>query len=120
MIFNSVQVIAQNGVPAVEIARVLQDGTMPAEVIAALEAVAEPELDKSLNGADVDCFVKLYENLKLKANIPEETIEATESRMISMYDNCKRRAANWLQTCNRSTSTKSTMNKLLAITLSYG
>ena len=44
--------------------------------------------------------------------IPEETIETTESRMISMYDNCKRRSANCLQTGNRSTSTKSTMKKL--------
>ena len=49
--------------------------------------------------------------------IPEETIETTESRMISMYDNCKRRSANCLQTGNRSTSTKSTMNKLLTTTL---
>merc|ERR1712223_932986 len=75
---------AQNGVPAVEIARVLQDGAMPAELIAALEAVVEPELGKALTGADVDCFVKLYDNIKLKANIPEEVIEFIDKKLIQV------------------------------------
>merc|ERR1719361_2563858 len=83
-ITNIEKVIAQNGVPAVEIARVLQDGAMPAELIAALEAVVEPELGKTLNGADVDCFVKLYDNIKLKANIPEDTIEFIDKKLIQV------------------------------------
>merc|ERR1711981_1557258 len=83
-VINIEKVIAQNGVPAVEIARVLQDGSMPAEVIEALEAVAEPELSKPINGTDVDCFVKLYDNLKLKENIPEETIEFIDKKLIQV------------------------------------
>merc|ERR1719414_176277 len=81
---NIEKVVAQNGVPAVEIARVLQDGAMPAELIAALEAVVEPELGKALTGADVDCFVKLYDNIKLKANIPEEVIEFIDKKLIQV------------------------------------
>ena len=76
--------IANNGVPAVEIARVLADGTMPAEVIQALEALAEPELSKPVNANDVDCFVKLYDNIKLKANIPEDVIEHIDKTLIQV------------------------------------
>ena len=57
---------------------------MPAELIAALEAVVEPELGKALTGADVDCFVKLYDNIKLKANIPEEVIEFIDKKLIQV------------------------------------
>ena len=78
------QVVAQNGVPAVEIARVLQDGSMPAELIAALEAQVEPALSKPLDGNDVDSFCKLYDNIKLKANIPEETIEFIDKKLIQV------------------------------------
>merc|ERR1719211_703868 len=83
-VLNMEKVIAQNGVPAVEIARVLQDGSMPAEVIEALASLAEPELSKPINGTDVDCFVKLYDNLKLKENIPEETIEFIDKKLIQV------------------------------------
>merc|ERR1719270_3129676 len=83
-IMNIEKVVAQNGVPPVEIARVLQDGAMPAELIAALEAAVEPELGKALSGADVDCFVKLYDNIKLKANIPEDVIEFIDKKLIQV------------------------------------
>merc|ERR1712223_105114 len=83
-ITNIEKVIAQNGVPAVEIARVLQDGSMPAEVIEALASLAEPELGKTINGTDVDCFVKFFDNLKLKANIPEEVIEFIDKKLIQV------------------------------------
>ena len=57
---------------------------MPAELIAALEAAVEPELGKALSGADVDCFVKLYDNIKLKANIPEDVIEFIDKKLIQV------------------------------------
>ena len=74
--------MAQNGVPAGEIARVLADGTMPPEIIQALESVVEPKLGEPINANDVDSFVKLYDNIKLKANIPEETIEFVDKNLI--------------------------------------
>ena len=57
---------------------------MPAELIAALEAAVEPDLGKALSGADVDCFVKLYDNIKLKANIPEDVIEFIDKKLIQV------------------------------------
>ena len=76
--------VALNGVPAVEIARVLADGAMPPEVTKALESVAAPELGKAINEKDVDAFVKLYDNLKLKANIPEDVIEHVDKSLIQV------------------------------------
>ena len=76
--------ITQNGVPAVEIARVLQDGSMPAEVIEALASLAEPELGKTINDKDVDMFCKVYDNLKMKANIPEDVIEFIDKKLIQV------------------------------------
>merc|ERR1712223_2114067 len=83
-ITNIEKVIAQNGVPAVEIARVLQDGSMPAEVIEALASLAEPELGKTINDKDVDMFCKVYDNLKMKANIPEDVIEFIDKKLIQV------------------------------------
>ena len=76
--------VALNGVPAVEIARVLADGAMPPEVTKALETVATPAIGKSIDANDVDAFVKLYDNLKLKANIPEEVIEHIDKSLIQV------------------------------------
>ena len=76
--------VALNGVPAVEIARVLADAAMPPEVHKVLEPVAEQELSKTFNEKDVDIFVKLYDNLKLKANIPEDVIEHIDKTLIQV------------------------------------
>ena len=71
-IMNIQKVIAENGVPAVEIARVLQDGTIPLEPLKELAKLAEDSMAIDYKEQDVDAFCKLYDNLRLKSNIPLE------------------------------------------------
>ena len=81
---NIMKTIAENGVPAVEIARVLTDGLMPKEMIDLVAQNVYPALEKDIVPADVDTHVKLYDNLKLKANIPQDVIDYIDSKLIQV------------------------------------
>jgi len=81
---NIQKVIAENGVPAVEIARVLADGTVPKDPLAELAHMAEEAYAKDFNAADVDCFVKLYDNLRLKSNIPMDVVDHIDKTLIQV------------------------------------
>ena len=83
-VINIEKVIAENGVPAVEIARVLSDGSIPKEPLETLAKMAEESYAKDFGGADVDCFVKLYDNLRLKSNIPLEVIDHIDKTLIQV------------------------------------
>lgn len=83
-VINICKTVADNGVPAVEIARVLQDALMPHECTQHLAKVAIEALAKDFLPADVDNFVNLYDNLRLKSNIPLEVIEHIDNKLIQV------------------------------------
>ncbi|QQP51689.1 Uncharacterized protein FKW44_013123, partial [Caligus rogercresseyi] len=83
-VLNIEKVIADNGVPAVEIARVLTDGGVPKEAHAKLVEMTLAGLQKEYCAADVEAFIKLYDGLKLKSNVPEETIEHIDKTLIQV------------------------------------
>jgi len=77
--------ICESGVPASEVARVLNDGLMPAEAISALVSSVAPKLNEDgCKPADVDGSVTLYNNLKFKSNIPTEIIEFVDKTLIQV------------------------------------
>ena len=43
-----------------------------------------PALAKDINEQDVDCFLKLYDNIRLKSNIPTEIIEHIDKNLIQV------------------------------------
>ena len=83
-VVNIMKTIADNGVPAVEIARVLSDGLMPKEMIDLVAEKVFAALEKDIQPADVDLHVKVYDNLKLKANIPQDVIEYIDNKLIQV------------------------------------
>merc|ERR1711953_1107801 len=83
-IINIMKTIAENGVPSVEIARVLQDGVMPKELTDVLIPQVLDACSKDLAPPDVDAFVILYDNLRLKSNIPLEVIEHVDNTLIQV------------------------------------
>ena len=83
-VVNIMKTIADNGVPAVEIARVLSDGLMPKEMIELVTEKVFAELEKDIQPSDVDLHVKVYDNLKLKANIPQDVIEYIDNKLIQV------------------------------------
>ena len=85
-VVNIMKTIADNGVPAVEIARVLSDGLMPKEMIDLVAEKVFAALEKDIQPADVDLHVKVYDNLKLKANIPQDVIEYIDNKLIQVRD----------------------------------
>ena len=85
-VINMMKTVAANGVPAVEIARVLTDGLMPAEMIGHLANQAAEALAKDLAPPDVDAMVNLYDNLRLKSNIPLEVIEHIDNTLIQVLN----------------------------------
>jgi len=77
--------ICESGVPASEVARVLNDGLMPPEAISALVSSVAPKLNEDgCKPADVDGSVTLYNNLKFKSNIPTEIIEFVDKTLIQV------------------------------------
>jgi len=77
--------ICESGVPASEVARVLNDGLMPPEAIQGLVGTVAPKLDEDgCKAADVDSSVALYNNLKFKSNIPTEIIEFVDKTLIQV------------------------------------
>lgn len=74
----------ENGVPATEVARVLTDGVMPPAAMNALIKEMTPKLDEPVTGKDVEGMVSVYNNLKLKTNIPTEIIEFVEKNLIQV------------------------------------
>ena len=61
-----------------EIARVLQDGTVPLEPLQELVKLAEDSMNVDFKETDVDAFCKLYDNLRLKSNIPLEVLNCSK------------------------------------------
>jgi len=77
--------ICENGVPASEVARVLSDGMMPPEAIKGLVNSCSSKLDGEIcQPADVDASVNMYNNLKLKSNIPTEIIDFVDKTLIQV------------------------------------
>ena len=83
-IVNIMKTIADNGVPAVEIARVLSDGLMPQDMINLLVPQILDACGKEFQPLDVDLHVKFYDNLKLKANIPQDVIDFIDNKLIQV------------------------------------
>ena len=83
---NIIKTVAENGVPAVEIARVMTDGMMPAAMVELLAKTALEAVEKDIVPADVDAFVNFYDNLRLKSNIPLEVIEHIDSKLVQVID----------------------------------
>ena len=76
---------AENGVPAMEIGRVLADGADSEQLFACLadaaeEGIAAPEF----KGSDVEPFVKAYENLVMKGNRRDDIIEHIDRDLIQV------------------------------------
>ena len=85
-VLNIMKTVADNGVPAVEIARVMTDGMMPGEMTEFLAKTALEAVEKDILPADVDAFVNLYDNLRLKSNIPLEVIEHIDNTLIQVSE----------------------------------
>lgn len=83
-IINIQKLVAENGVPPAEIARVMSDGVMPIDLTEFLAKQVIEALPKDLTAQDVDCFVNLYDNLRLKSNIPLEVIEHIDNTLIQV------------------------------------
>merc|ERR1719232_1650788 len=81
---NIIKTVAENGVPAVEIARVMTDGMMPAAMVELLAKTALEAVEKDIVPAAVDAFVNFYDNLRLKSNIPLEVIEHIDSKLVQV------------------------------------
>lgn len=86
--------ICESGVPASEVARVLNDGLMPPEAIQGLVGTVAPKLDEDgCKAADVDSSVALYNNLKFKSNIPTEIIEFVDKTLIQVLPDISNRCS---------------------------
>jgi len=83
-IINIMKAVSENGVPAVEIARVFNDGIMPQDMIDYLAEQALEAMKTDILPADVDLHVQLYDNLRLKANIPLDVIEFVENKLVQV------------------------------------
>ena len=76
--------ISENGVPAIEIGRVISDGLMPKAATQGLVNEVKDKLIEDLKPNDVDSANKLYNNLKFKSNIPTEVIEHVDKTLIQV------------------------------------
>jgi len=76
--------VCENGVPAVEVARVLSDGLMPPEATASLVDEVKDRITEVIKPNDVDDTTKIYNNLKMKANILTDVIEYVDKTLIQV------------------------------------
>jgi len=76
--------VCENGVPAVEVARVLSDGLMPPEATASLVDEIKDRMTEVIKPNDVDDTTKIYNNLKMKANILTDVIEYVDKTLIQV------------------------------------
>lgn len=90
--------ICDNGVPAVEVARVISDGLMPIEATQGLIAEVEGKLLEDLKPDDIDCSVKIYNNLKFKSNCPTDVIEYVDKTLIQVRCSLEDVADNMINT----------------------
>lgn len=90
--------IADNGVPAAEIGRVLSDGIMPSDPKQSLINEVKDKLGEDLKPADVEASVKTYNNLKLKSNIPLDVIEHVDKTLIQVRCSLEDVADNMIST----------------------
>ena len=90
--------ICDNGVPAVEVARVIQDGIMPPAATQGLIDEVKGKLTEDLKPDDVECAVKIYNNLKFKSNCPTEVIEFVDKTLIQVRCSLEDVADNMIST----------------------
>jgi len=90
--------ICSNGVPAMEVGRVLADGLMPAESTQGIIKDIEDKLLTDIKGSDVDLTVKLYNQLKFKSNILEDVIEYVDKTLIQVRCSLEDVADNMIST----------------------
>ena len=90
--------ICDNGVPAVEVARVLSDGLMPMEATQGLIAEVENQILEDIKPVDIDSAVKVYNNLKFKSNNPTEIIEYVDKTLIQVRCSLEDVADNMIST----------------------
>jgi len=90
--------ICDNGVPPAEVGRVLLDGLMPAEATQGLVDDATVKLMEDLKSADVECTVKIYNNLKFKSNCPNEVVEYVDKTLIQVRCSLEDVADNMIST----------------------
>lgn len=83
-VINIMKTVSENGVPAVELARVFNDGIMPPDMIEYLATQALEAVAQDITPVDVDAHVQLYDNLRLKSNIPLEVIEFVENKLVQV------------------------------------
>jgi len=76
--------ICANGVPAVEVARVLSDGLMPAEACQGLIDEVKGRLVEDHKAADIDSNVRVYNNLKFKSNLLEDVVDYVDKTLIQV------------------------------------
>jgi len=90
--------ICSNGVPAMEVGRVLADGLMPAESTQGIIKDIEDKLLTDIKGSDVDLTVKLYNQLKFKSNILEDVVEYVDKTLIQVRCSLEDVADNMIST----------------------
>ena len=76
--------ISANGVPAVEIARVLGDGVMSKDLFQKLSENALAAIEDEFRPSDVETMVRLYEQLGLKSNLLEDVIDHIDRNLIQV------------------------------------
>jgi len=90
--------VCSNGVPAVEVGRVLTDGLMPAEATQGLIKDIEAKMTEDIKAADVDLTVKIYNNLKFKSNILTDVVEYVDKTLIQVRCSLEDVADNMIST----------------------
>merc|ERR1719193_1566998 len=90
--------ICANGVPAVEVARVLSDGLMPAEACQGLIDEVADRLTKDHKAADIDSNVKVYNNLKFKSNLLGDVVDYVDKTLIQVRCSLEDVADNMIST----------------------
>eukprot|EP00095_Tigriopus_kingsejongensis_P004187 maker-scaffold47_size466558-snap-gene-3.44 protein:Tk04187 transcript:maker-scaffold47_size466558-snap-gene-3.44-mRNA-1 annotation:"---NA---" len=92
--------IAENGVPPVEIARVLGDGVKSRELFETLATAALDAVDNDFKSSDVELLVKVYDQLGVKGNIPKEVIEHIDRNLIQVRCSLEDVAENHVNSAN--------------------
>jgi len=90
--------ICANGVPAVEVARVLSDGLMPAEACQGLIDEVADRLTEDHKAADIDSNVKVYNNLKFKSNLLGDVVDYVDKTLIQVRCSLEDVADNMIST----------------------
>jgi len=90
--------ICANGVPAVEVARVLSDGLMPREACEGLINDVKEHLIEDTKAADIETSVKVYNNLKFKSNLLTDVVDYVDKTLIQVRCSLEDVADNMIST----------------------